>query len=155
VLFILTFAAALGSALVAGVFFIFSVCIMQAFARIAPAGGMAAMQSINRAIINSWFLGAFFGTAALSVALITVAAMDWGAAGTAWALAGGLVYLASGIVVTMACNVPLNNSLDRVQPESAEGAKVWAHYLATWTKWNHVRAVGTLLAAAFFALARS
>ena len=38
------FAAALGSGLMAGLFFIFSVCIMQALSRLPPEQGIAAMK---------------------------------------------------------------------------------------------------------------
>jgi uncharacterized membrane protein len=151
-LFILTFVAALGSALNAGLFFIFSVCIMAALGRLAPAEGMRAMQSINRAIINPLFMSAFMGTAALSLAVIVTAVLDW-QAGAEWAIAGAVVYLATSIVVTMAANVPLNNAVDRADPDSADGTRLWARYLDIWTKWNHVRSVGTLVSTAFFILA--
>ena len=58
-----TLIAALGSGLIAGVFFAFSTFVMKALARLAPAEGIAAMQSINVVVLNPWFLGAFFGTA--------------------------------------------------------------------------------------------
>ena len=44
---LLTFIAALGSGLVAGIFFAFSNFVMKALARVPPAQGVAAMQSIN------------------------------------------------------------------------------------------------------------
>jgi uncharacterized membrane protein len=46
--------------------------------------------------------------------------------------------------VTILFNVPLNNQLDAVDPESVEGRALWAHYLSRWTRWNHVRSVATL-----------
>ena len=57
------FLSALGSGLMAGLFFIFSVCIMTALGRLAPANGIAAMQSINVTILNGFFLTVFMGTA--------------------------------------------------------------------------------------------
>ena len=56
---ILQFAAALGCALMAGLFFSFSVAVMGALARIQPPEGIRAMQSINRVILNPLFLGVF------------------------------------------------------------------------------------------------
>jgi uncharacterized membrane protein len=47
VMFVLTFASALSTGMVSGVFFAFSTLIMRALARITPAQGIAAMQSIN------------------------------------------------------------------------------------------------------------
>jgi uncharacterized membrane protein len=150
--FILTFVAALGSALNAGLFFIFSVCVMQALGLLAPADGIRAMQSINRTIINPLFLGAFLGTALLSLAVIVVAIVDWGT-GAGWAIAGAVTYLVTSIAVTRAFNIPLNNAVDRANPGDSESVRIWARYLDIWTKWNHVRSVGTLAATAFFILA--
>jgi uncharacterized membrane protein len=66
---VLTFAAAIGAGLVAGIFFAFSSFVMRALARIAPPQGIAAMQSINVAVINPVFMAAFLGTGALCAAL--------------------------------------------------------------------------------------
>jgi uncharacterized membrane protein len=55
----------------------------------------------------------------------------------------------------MICNVPLNNRLAAVEPESAEGKVVWTHYLRVWTAWNHVRTAASLAAMACFILAFS
>jgi uncharacterized membrane protein len=56
-LFGLTFVSALGCGLTAGVFFAFSVFVMEALASLPPAQGIAAMQSINVTVLNPWFLG--------------------------------------------------------------------------------------------------
>ena len=45
---IVTLLAALGCALMAGLFFAFSVSVMRGLARIPPAAGIAAMNSINK-----------------------------------------------------------------------------------------------------------
>jgi uncharacterized membrane protein len=55
--------------------------------------------------------------------------------------------------VTIVFNVPLNNRLASVTPDSAQGAGLWTHYLSTWTAWNHVRTVASLAAAACFIMA--
>ena len=49
---LVTFLTALGAGMMAGLFFAFSFFIMTAFSRLAPAGGIAAMNSINVAILN-------------------------------------------------------------------------------------------------------
>jgi uncharacterized membrane protein len=54
--------------------------------------------------------------------------------------------------VTLIFNVPLNNRLAAVNPDSAEGKAVWAHYLRVWTVWNHVRTVAPLAAMGCFIL---
>ncbi len=69
-IFALTFVAAIGCGLVAGIFFAFSTFVMKALARIPSAGGIAAMQAINVVVINPWFMGAFFGTALACLVLV-------------------------------------------------------------------------------------
>lgn len=152
-IFALTLASALGSALIAGVFFIFSVAVMPALGRIAPAAGIAAMQSINVTILNPWFFLAFFGTAAISLFLAVAALAGWAEGGSAYLIAGCLLYVAGSVLVTGVFNVPLNTALAAVLPDSAEGSDLWARYLSTWTVWNHLRAVASLGAAASFILA--
>ncbi|WP_246131827.1 hypothetical protein [Pistricoccus aurantiacus] len=53
---ILLIAATLGSGLIAGLFCVFSNFMMRALARIPTPAGIAAMQAINRAILNPAFL---------------------------------------------------------------------------------------------------
>lgn len=61
--------AALGSGLIAGVFFAFSNIVMGGLARIAAPSGIVAMQAINVVVLNRSFLGVFAGTAALGAVL--------------------------------------------------------------------------------------
>lgn len=44
----------------------------------------------------------------------------------------------------MLFNVPLNNLLASTGPEN------WARYLSTWTRWNHLRTLASIGAAALF-----
>ncbi len=145
-------AAALGCGLIAGLFFAFSVSVMKALGALPHAQGIAAMQSINIVILNLWFLTAFFGTGAACLVLVVAALLRWSDPGAGYALSGGLLYLIGALLVTMAFNVPRNNALARVEVASAEGAKLWADYLNTWTAWNHVRTIAALAAAASFTL---
>jgi hypothetical protein len=55
--------AAVGSALIAGLFFAFSTFVMTALFRLPVDQGVAAMQSINKVILGSLFMPVFFGTA--------------------------------------------------------------------------------------------
>jgi len=144
---ILTLIAALGCGLIAGVFFAFSSFVMKALGRIQPAAGIAAMQSINIAVINPWFMAAFMGTALACAVLAVVSLLTWGSPGAGYLLAGSLLYLVGTFGVTMAFNVPRNNALAAVNPTSPEGGQVWAGYLGSWTSWNTVRTVAALAAA--------
>lgn len=112
------------------------------------------MQAINVAVLNRWFLGALFGTAAACL-LVAVASLTTWSEPAAWLrLGGSVLYLAGTILVTIAFNVPLNEGLAAVQPDSAEGVSLWPHYVAGWSAWNHVRAAAALSAAGVLTLAR-
>ena len=149
---ILTFLAILAAALNAGLFFIFSVCIMAAFARLSPADGAAAMIAINVVILNPWFGAAFFGATLLSLALAVSGFMLGGAGGLA-AAAGGAIFLVAVVGVTVVFNVPLNDALAAAPAGSGEQAQLWQRYLDVWTAWNHVRTAGSLAAVGLFAFA--
>jgi uncharacterized membrane protein len=151
----LTFLAALGSGLIAGFFLAFSATVMWALERQPAPAGIAAMQTINVVVLNPIFLGIFFGTAILSLVLDIVALVGFSEPGSGYLVAGSLLYFVGTFLVTLIFNVPLNNRLAAVKPESVEGKAVWTHYLRVWTAWNHVRTVAPLAAMAAFILAFS
>ena len=152
---VLTLISALGCGLMAGFFFAFSICVMRALGATPPAHGISAMQSINVAVINPWFLTPFFGMAVLSVLSSIDAVLRWNEPGAAYVVAGDLLYFLGTFVVTMRFNVPRNNALAAVTATSTEGAALWADYLIAWTRWNHVRTVAALAGAASFTIALS
>jgi uncharacterized membrane protein len=149
-LFALTLVAALGCGLMAGLFFAFSVSVMKALARLPSAEGIAAMQSINAAIINPVFLATFFGTAATCVLVMIASLLRSHDPAAVYLLIGGALYLVGTFLVTLVFNVPKNRALASVA--AAEGASLWADYLSKWTAWNHVRAAAALAAAASFTI---
>ena len=148
-----TLVAALGSGVIGGVFMAFSTAVMTALGRLPPLQGIAAMQAINLVIINPWFLGPFLGTAVICLVLAGASFLQWHSPAAPYWLAGGVLYFAGAMVVTMAANVPRNDALARATPESAEGMRLWADYLSTWTWWNHVRTVAALAAAVCLTIA--
>jgi uncharacterized membrane protein len=152
-LFIVTLLSALGCGLVAGVFFAFSTFVMRALARLPAAQGIAAMQSINVVVLNPWFLSVFLGTAALCVLAVPGALSRWPSPDAVYAICGSVLYLLGSLLVTMACNVPRNESLASVTPAAADGARRWADYLAGWTAWNHIRTIASFAAAAAYSIA--
>ncbi|MBI5718992.1 MAG: DUF1772 domain-containing protein [Burkholderiales bacterium] len=150
-----TFAAAMGTAIVGGMFYAFSSFVMRALARIAPEQGVAAMNSINVVVITPSFMVVFVGTALLCLALAAMAVFAWQQPGSQLVLAASLLYLVGNFGLTMRLNQPMNLRLAALP--SAEALAYWAQYLQAWTMWNHVRTAAALLAAALFitALMRS
>jgi len=149
----LTLLSALGSGLIAGTFFAFSNFVMGALGRIPSAHGAAAMQSINVVVLNPVFLGVFVGTAVVCALLAVTALFRWQEPGALFLLVGALLYFVGTFLVTMVFNVPLNDALAAVVPDSTEGASLWARYLSTWTNWNHVRTIAALAAMTLLTIA--
>ncbi|HEX5093327.1 MAG TPA: anthrone oxygenase family protein [Burkholderiales bacterium] len=144
--YLLALLAALGCGLVGGALVAFSDFLMPALARVAPDSAVPVMREINASAHQSWFLRVLGVTGALSVALIVVALMRWHMPDSALLLLGAALYLAGTVLVSLVCNAPRNDLL-------ARDAGQWPDYLAHWTRWNHVRAVSALAAAALFAMA--
>ncbi len=150
-IFFITLFAAIGSGLIAGVFFAFSTSVMKALGRLPSNEGMAAMQFINVVIINPLFLGVFLGTAAACGVLTVSSLLRWDR-GSIFLIAGSILYLVGSLLVTMVFNVPMNNALAAAAPNDTGSADIWENYLSNWTFWNHVRTAASLGAAAAFTI---
>ena len=112
-----------------GLFFAFSSFVMTALARIAPEKGIAARQSINAAVFNPLFFAAFFGTPVACVVVAILTVIGWGEPGAQSALVGSVLYVVGTFLVTMVFNVPLNNALAALAPDSSAGAALWTRYV--------------------------
>ena len=152
-LFALTLITALGCGLNAGALFAFSSFVMPALARLPPARGIEAMQSINVKAVTPVFMTALFGTAAACAVLAVWGIFTLDESYGGYLLIGGVLYLAGTIGLTMAYHVPRNNALAAVDPSSAEVADVWSRYLVEWTRGNHVRVAAGLAGAALLTVA--
>ena len=143
-------AMAIACGVMAGVYLTFSSFVMSSLEAVPIPEGISAMQSINRVILKSLFMPLFFITSLASLALTIWGIYRWGHSGASLMVIGGLVYLLGMFVCTAAFNVPLNDALDAVDPTAPAAAEVWSDYLRTWTRWNHVRAVSSVVACALF-----
>lgn len=138
---------------VGGVFFAFSVFVMRALASLPPAHGLAAMQRINVTVITPLFLSVFLGTGPLLAVAAWVAYGAEPATAFGWLGVSFIVYLVGSVGVTMVCNVPRNDRLARLDPDSPADQIGWGEYVREWTFWNHVRCVASLTSAASAAIA--
>lgn len=152
IIYSLTLYSALGSALVAGILFIFSNTIMASLAQLPAAQGITAMQHINRIILNPLFFLVFMGTAATS--LLLAASWLWNESYSLMLLLGCLSYLVGVLFITIRFNVPMNNALKASDPQTDKAAALWATYLDRWVFWNHVRVVASFFAAVLFILSQ-
>ncbi len=136
------------TALMAGLFYAFSCSVNLRLARLSNAEYVSAMQSINRAIKNPVFFAAFFGAPILlplSVFLHygqPLAARFW------FLLAATIIYLIGTFGVTIFGNVPLNNTLDRIDLQVASEAEIAeqrASFEGRWNNLNTIRTVSSML----------
>lgn len=142
----------LGAGTIGGVFFAFSSFVMPALGRLPSEQGLAAMQSINVAVLRPSFLAPFLGTALLSLGALVLAGVCWDEPGAEFLAAGGASYLVGTFLVTGLGNVPLNETLESVDPKDARAPAAWERYLRRWTTWNHLRTAAALVAALCFIL---
>jgi uncharacterized membrane protein len=152
-IFGLTLAAALGTAVVAGVFWAFSTFVMDALDRIPPAQAVNAMNRINETVLRPGFLIPFVGTAVLSVVLGVHAVATWGDRRATFLLVAGALYVAGSFILTRAYNVPLNDRLAKVDPEGTAASAEWRRYFDRWMPGNHARTVASLGSTALYAVA--
>lgn len=141
--------AILAYALVGGVLLAFSDFIMRSLAKTSGAGGVEAMQSINREVMRWVFMTCFLGMAPVSL-LFCAYGLFWaeGSSGLPLAIAGGLYFLGC-FVLTVVGNVPMNTALGRFDPASEQAMTYWRQtYLPRWTALNTLRTVACFAASA-------
>ncbi|MFC4555360.1 DUF1772 domain-containing protein [Georgenia faecalis] len=139
---------AVGCGAVGGIFFAFDTVVMPALARLPGTGGADTMRAINVAAVRPGLMTAMFGTAALSVGVLVLAARSDDGVRAALLAGGAGAYLVGVIGTTVVRNVPLNDALaaDRT-------GEVWPRYLRSWGRANRVRTASGLLAAGALAAA--
>ncbi len=147
----LTLVCAIGSGLVAGVFFAFSTFVMSGLRKIPAPAGITAMQSINRQAPTPLFMLALLGTTGLCVVLAVVSVVRWGSTAATLALIGALLAIVP-MVLTAAYHVPHNDALALVDANSPGAAAAWHHFLDGWVPWNHVRTLTSLAGAVLLTL---
>lgn len=147
---LLVVTALTGCAVIGGVFFAFSSFIMKSLSRLPVSEAIAAMQSINVVVLNPSFLGAFMGTAAISLLSVVLALQQWGSVWSPWFFSGGVLYFVGTFLVTIFGNVPLNNRLAAVSALDSDSAPVWKQYVERWTFFNTLRTIAAISAALLY-----
>ncbi|MBO2012750.1 DUF1772 domain-containing protein [Hymenobacter negativus] len=136
------------TALIAGVYFSFSVAINPAFSQLSDRAYIEAMQRINSAIVNPLFALCFFGAPVL---LPVAAGLYWRAGGGRFYLLAiaAVVFLIGSLGVTVVANIPLNEKLAAFPIQQAlatQAAAARADFSASWNRWHNVRTVASVAA---------
>ena len=138
----------LGAGVLSGLYFIFSFCVMQSLDAQPAASAIATMNSINVVIVNPLFILFFMGTPIVCAVLLWSCLRDslGSSADNTLTAAGALTLLLGEFVLTLAIHIPKNNALAAYASlGSASDAATWAKYYTTWTQWNHVRMLASMI----------
>jgi uncharacterized membrane protein len=139
-------AATAATGLAAGLLFGFACAVMPGLARASDRTFVEAMQRINVAILNPWFLAVFIGAPVLAAGAVALHLPADRRPVVPWVAAAIVLYLA-GLVLTGRINVPLNEQLMAVgSPDSGALRAARGRFEARWVRWNLVRTV-TFIAA--------
>lgn len=144
---------ALWSAVIGGVFSAFSEFIMSGLARAEPAGGIEAMQHINRTVIRTQFVAGILLIAPLSLFLAVYGLTHIEGTARAAVIIAPAVYLPTVFLMTLFGNVPMNNRLDRLNHKDSSAEAYWRTYGRDWTRLNHVRSLGSVSTAVLYLIA--
>jgi uncharacterized membrane protein len=144
---------ALWSAVIGGVFSAFSEFVMSGLLRTAPAGGIEAMQHINRTVIKTQFVAGILLITPLSIVFALYGWRVFDGVVLMASLAAPIVYVPTVFLMTVFGNVPMNNRLDQLDHGSPEAVTYWRRYGRVWTRLNHVRTIGSVATAMLYLIA--
>ncbi|WP_245746411.1 anthrone oxygenase family protein [Nocardia altamirensis] len=147
---LLVAAAAITTALTAGVFFDFSFVIMPGLRELPAAQGIEAMQAFNRTAVTPPLMLLMFGTAALCVVVMVRAVMKWDRWSSPLILAAVAAFLLAVVLITGGANVPVSAKVDALVPSAADSAARWDDLFTQWVWWNHARVLTSVAAAVGF-----
>jgi uncharacterized membrane protein len=128
----------------AGLFYAWSCSVTIGLARLPDADYIGAMQAMNRAILNPVFFAGFLGTALLLPLSTYLHYTQPASLRFWWLLAATAIYLLGVFGVTMAGNVPLNETLDAFPLQSASIEEIAAQRTDFEGPWNTLNTIRTL-----------
>jgi uncharacterized membrane protein len=133
--------ATMATGLTAGTFLIYGNAIMPGLRNTDDRTFVGAFQSMDRAIVNPWFLGGgFFGALILAIAAAVMHLDADRRSVLPWIIAAIVLHLVV-VILTMAINVPLNDDLKAAgDPANIDVvAAREAFHEVRWVAWNWVR----------------
>ena len=141
--------------IVAGLFFAWTISVMNGLAKLPDKEFILSMQYMNREIQNPIFFIFFFGTAIL-LPICAFISYRGSLNSSFWLIfIPMLLYLIGVMMVTIFKNVPLNNMLDSFVLDSSTLEQidvVRRKFEAPWNRWNLVRTISGMLSFALLLL---
>ncbi|WP_165304948.1 DUF1772 domain-containing protein [Pedobacter sp. SYP-B3415] len=143
--------AVLCTGLMAGLFFSWSCSVVPGIKNLPDNMYLAAMQSMNKAILNPLFLIVFL-SAPLAAVLSTCLQLRQPVNLSLLLFASGTVILLTGVHgLTIAGNVPLNEKLDAFNLRGAKRPDLAAFRLGFESSWNRMNDIRSYCSALAFA----
>jgi uncharacterized membrane protein len=137
--------AAFLCSLVAGFLFAFAAVVMPGIRNLDDAGFIRAFQAIDRVIQNNQplFVFVWVGSALTLIAAAALGTWSLSGADRLLIVAAALVYLLCVQVPTVTINIPLNNTLQKLDPGTMNEAtrrRAREDFEPRWNRWNVFRA---------------
>merc|ERR1712154_28588 len=90
---------------------------------------------------------AFFGTPLVCAFLLGLCVKEGigSSLDNKFTAAGALVLLLGEFLLTLVVHIPKNDALYAHTPGSKSDSVVWAEYYTSWTAWNHVRTLASMI----------
>jgi uncharacterized membrane protein len=142
--------------LFAGLLYAFSVAVVPALRRLKGTEHLAAMQSVNRKILNPVFFLSFFGP---TILLPLAAFLHRSGPPFGLLVAAAVLHIVGANGVTIVGNVPLNDQLAKrdvshlSEAEADHIRKAFQGKGAPWMRWHTVRTLAATAATALVFLA--
>ena len=125
--------------LMSGIYWAFTTAVMPGLRDRDDRSFIVTMQSINRRILNPWFLTIFMGSLLLPIATAIALFLDDDNDARWWGIAGAIA-AAVPFAITIGGNVPLNNALDAATQNDDQAATRRA-FEGPWTRLNLWRTI--------------
>ena len=130
--------------LIAGLFYSYSCSVNPGLAKLPDGEYLAAMQSINREILNPVFFATFIGTLLLLPVSTWLQYNEGVSKSFSFLLAATLIYAIGVFGVTIFGNVPLNDGLDKFNLHSASIAEIKRQRAMFEMPWNKLHSIRTI-----------
>jgi uncharacterized membrane protein len=143
----LLISSTVATGLSAGLLYGFACAVMPGLKDVDDRAFVAVMQSVNRRILNGWFLATFLGAPVLTVSAAVAAFLADGV-DQRFTVGGAALLSVLSVAITGSINVPLNNALDAAGDPNAlsSPAGVRARFERRWTRGNLARAAASTAA---------
>ncbi|MDE0553108.1 MAG: DUF1772 domain-containing protein [Candidatus Poribacteria bacterium] len=136
------FCALLFTGAIFGFFYAYVVSCLNGLSTLSARDAIEAMNAINIAVRNFGFMPVFFFTPLVCLAAAGLSLLVGERHTSFWIFAAATLYFFGALLPTIFINVPMNDGLKEVDPNSLSltiATDVWNSYAREWQFWNIIR----------------